>query len=64
LLKGKRRKPVLAESYFSLRLRSGRCVLASVRLGRVGQNRVVRVDHFMSVAVLTELDKMVFFTPS
>jgi hypothetical protein len=55
---------VLAESYFSLRLRSGRCVLAWVRLGWAGQNRVVRVDHCMSVTGLTEVDKMVFFTPS
>jgi hypothetical protein len=55
---------VLAESYFSLHLWSGRCVLASVRFGWVGRNRVVRVDHCMSVVVLTELDKMVFFTPS
>ena len=53
-----------AESYFLLRLRSGRCVSAPVRLGWVGQNRVVRVDRRMTVAVLTEADEMVFFTPS
>ena len=55
---------MLAESYFSLRLRRGRCVLASVRLGWAGRKSVVRVDHCVSAAGLTELDKMVFFTPS
>ena len=55
---------MLAESYFLLRLRSGRCVLASVRLGWVGQKSAVRVDDCVTVAVLTEVDEMVFFTPS
>ena len=53
-----------AESYFLLRLRSGRCVLASVRLGWIGWKRAVRVDHCMSAAGPTEADEMVFFTPS
>ena len=64
LLKGKQRKPVLVESYFSLRLRGGRCVLAPVRLGWAGRNRAVGVDHCMSAMGLTEADEMVFFTPS
>jgi hypothetical protein len=55
---------VLAESYFSLCLQIGRCVLACARLGWVRWNRVVRVDHCMSAMNLTEVDKMVFFTPS
>jgi hypothetical protein len=55
---------VPAESYFSLRLRSGRCVLASVRVGWAGWNCARRVDPGMSAAGLTEVDEMVFFTPS
>ena len=53
-----------AESYFSLRLRSGRCVLATVRLGWAVRNRAARVDHCMSATGPTEVDEMVFFTPS
>ena len=53
-----------AESYFLLRLRSGRCVLALVRVGWAGRNRAVRVDHCMSAIGPTEVDEMVFFTPS
>ena len=64
LLKGKRRKPVLAESYFSLRLRGGRCVLANSRLGWACRNRAARVDCCMSAMGLTEAGEMVFFTPS
>ena len=55
---------MLAESYFSLCLQIGRCVSACVRLGWACWNRVVRVDHCMSAMSLTEVDKMVFFTPS
>jgi hypothetical protein len=55
---------VLVESYFSLRLRSGRCVLTSVRLGWSSWNRAVRVSHCMSAVGLTEVVKMVFFLPS
>ena len=53
-----------AESYFSLRLRSGRCVLASVRLGWTGWNCAQGVDLGVSAAAPTEVDEMVFFTPS
>ena len=55
---------MFAESYFLLCLQSGRCVLACVRLGWACRNRAVRVDHCMSAMSLTEVDKMVFFTPS
>jgi hypothetical protein len=55
---------VLAESYFSPRLRGGRCVLAWVRLGWAGWKDAVGVDHCMSATGLTEVGKMVFFTPS
>lgn len=55
---------MLAESYFSLRLRNGRCVLAYVRLGWTGWKDVVGVDHYTSATGLTEADKMVFFIPS
>ena len=53
-----------AESYFSPRLRGGRCVLASVRLGWAGGNCAARVDCSMSAVGPTEVDEMVFFTPS
>lgn len=53
-----------AESYFSPRLRGGRCVSAPVRLGWVGRKRASRADLGMSAAGPTEADEMVFFTPS
>ena len=55
---------MLAGSYFPLRLRMGRCVPARVRLGWACRNRAVRVDRCMSAMGPTEVDEMVFFTPS
>ena len=55
---------MLTESYFSLCLQSGRCVLVCVRLGWAGRNCAGRVDPGVSAVGLTEVDEMVFFTPS
>ena len=64
LLKRKRRKPVLAASYFPVRLRSGRCGQRCQAWLGWAEMRVGRLDLRVSAFDLPEVDEMVFFFPS